>query len=445
MVAVGMTIAGVISYEAQRAFVLDQVDTALRDQFDLARRVVEDGSATSVRDALTRVLSLTSAPSEGGTVGIVDGRATFLPPVHEALRPDRLPGFVARASEGGGARLDTFRGGGRWIRYVSVPVHVQGDSATGSYVAAVDVDARLRGVDRSALLYAIVSAAVLLVAGVLGWFVAGRLLAPVRHLREAAERITLTDLDERIPVDGHDDVSRLTATVNGMLDRIRDGIAQQRRLLDDVRHDLRAPLTVVRGHLELIDENDPDDVRSARTIATEEVDRMTRLVDELSRIAEFGLPAAEPEPTDTRRLAAGMLERVRGIAGHDWRTSRVDAAEVTIDRDRIVEAWLQLAQNAATYAPAGSPIELAVLADDDEIRLEVRDRGPGVPPEERARIFERGERGSAADGRPGTGVGLTIVAAIARAHGGRVEVGDAPDGGAVFGIVLPRRASEDRR
>src|SRR5690606_4995327 len=107
------------------------------------------------------------------------------------------------------------------------------------------------------------------------------------------------------------------------------------------------------------------------------------------------------------------------------------------DRDRILEAWLQLADNAARYAPDGSPIELSAVADAETVRLVVRDHGPGVPEEDRERIFLRGERG-AWNGTAGTGLGLAIVAAIARAHGGTAEVTAAEGGGAEFAIVLPR-------
>jgi len=444
MVAVGMAAAGVVSYEAQRAFVLMQVDGALRGQFDAARRAAGETGETTARGVLARLLSVTAVPEQGGTVGIVDGRVEYLPPVAETLRPDRLAGFTAAAAKGGGARLGTYRAEGRWVRYLAVPIHVAGDPTSASYVAAIDLNARLRGVDGAAVLYAVVSLAVLVLAAVLGWFVAGRLLAPVRRLRTAAERITLYDLDERIPATGHDDVSRLTSTVNRMLDRIREGITRQRTLLDDVRHDLRAPLTLVRGHLELIDENDPAEVRSVRGIAIAEVDRMTRLVDDLARIAEVGLPTAQLQRVAAADLAADVLDRARGIPGHGWSVPRVADAEVAVDRDRIIEAWLQLAQNAAAYSPAGSDIELLVESDELEVRLEVRDHGPGIMPSERARIFERGERGAASRGHPGTGLGLAIVAAIAAAHGGRAEAQDAVGGGALVALVLPRTETEER-
>lgn len=441
--ALGMTTSGLVAYQAERAFVVGKVDDALRTQLDLARRAVEAEGVGSVRDALERILSLTVAPQDGGSFGLVDGEVAYLSGIAEQLDAAGIPGLVD-AAEGDGSRIDTLDAEGRAIRYLVVPIRVDGDAETGAYVAAIDLDARLEGVTASAGISALASAIVLVLTGVLGWFVAGRLLAPVRRLRETAERITLSALGERIPVDGQDDVSRLTATVNLMLDRIGHGVQQQRALLADLRHELRAPLTLVRGHLELVDAHDPQDVDSTRRIAIEEVDRMARMIDELARLVELGLPTADRVVVAADDLARDVLDRARGIPGHEWRLGRVDDVPLSVDRDRVLEAWLQLVDNAARYAPEGTPVVVSAVADAETVRLAVRDHGPGVPPGEEGRIFQRGERGSTARG-PGSGLGLAIVAAIARAHGGSAEVRPAEGGGAEFAIVLPRGAGQGER
>jgi signal transduction histidine kinase len=434
--ALGMTIAGLVSYQVQRAAVLAQVDLELRDQFDLARHSATAAPPTSVDAALAAILSVMVPPRDGGAAGVVDGRVAYLPGIAEGLRLDRVTGLVAATSGEASVRLATFESGGRLLRYLVVPIRVAGDSHEGRYVAAVDLDRRLAGVNAAALAYAVVSAAVVAITAALGWFVAGRLLAPIRRLREAADRITVSDLDERIEVDGRDDMSRLTATVNGMLDRIRGGVEQQRSLLADVRHDLRAPLTLLRGHLELVDERDVAEVRSVRRLAIEEIDRMARMLEELARVAELGLPAENREVVDAGALAHEVAERVRGIPGPDWSLGRVESMPISIDRDRVIEAWLQVADNAARHTPEGTAVEISATVDGGFARLSVTDRGPGVPAEERERIFLRGERGAAATA-DGTGLGLAIVAAIARAHGGRAEVADVPGGGADVGILIP--------
>src|SRR5690606_18287858 len=119
--------------------------------------------------------------------------------------------------------------------------------------------------------YTWVAIATLAAVGLVGWFVAGRLLKPVRVLQETASRITASDLSERIPVTGNDDLSALTTTVNSMLDRIEESVDARRRLLDDVRHELKTPVTIVRGHLELLDVADPQDVSSTRDLLIDEL------------------------------------------------------------------------------------------------------------------------------------------------------------------------------
>src|SRR5690606_8460106 len=136
--------------------------------------------------------------------------------------------------------------------------------------------------------YLLVSVLSLGAIALVGWFVAGRLLRPLRAVRDAASRITATDLSERIPVTGRDDVPDLTRTVNDMLDRLESATSAQQRLLDDVRHELQTPITIVRGHLELLDPGDEDEVASVRTLALDELDRMAGLVDAVGSLAETG-------------------------------------------------------------------------------------------------------------------------------------------------------------
>src|SRR5699024_2917573 len=133
--------------------------------------------------------------------------------------------------------------------------------------------------------YALVAAAALVVLAAVAWVLAGRLLRPVRALREAAEQISDTDLSRRIPVTGTDDLSELTRTVNDMLARLETSFRSQRLLLDDAGHELRTPITIVRGHLEVMDPADPDDAAATRELALSELDRMHRLTDDLVLLA----------------------------------------------------------------------------------------------------------------------------------------------------------------
>src|SRR5690606_30684455 len=218
---------------------------------------------------------------------------------------EEAPEFIARVALESGddrVRLGTSVSSLGHLRYVAVPVMVAGDAEVGTFVAAVDIDAQLADLDAAFRTYLVVGVLSLGAMALVGWFVAGRLLRPLRAVRDAASRITATDLAERIPVTGRDDVSELTRTVNGMLDRLEQSTIAQQRLLDDIRHELQTPVTIVRGHLELLDPEDPDEVASVRAIALDELDRMAGLVEAVGSLAETGPASLRLEPIDVGDL-----------------------------------------------------------------------------------------------------------------------------------------------
>src|SRR5690606_19527216 len=223
-----------------------------------------------------------------------------------------------------------------------------------------------------------------------------------------------------IPIEGDDDVSRLTETVNDMLDRLDDALTQQRELLADVRHELRTPLTIVRGHLEVVEPEDAGDVRQVVDLALGEIDRMAELVDGLAALAEVRMAVLRRVPVDVAELTREVGALAAAIPGHPWSVTATAEGVVDADRARLVQAWLQLADNAAKYSPSGAPVEIGSDRSDDTVRLWVRDFGPGVPPGEEERVFERFARVRDAGTARGSGLGLAIVARIAGAHGGTV-------------------------
>jgi signal transduction histidine kinase len=440
--ALGLAVAGLVSYELQRGATLRDVDARLTTELTEARRVVNAQSdVTSTRAAVRQVLSVAVPPEDGGTVGLVDGRVAFTPGVTEPVHPEKLVGFAARITAetaDGTVRKGTFTSDGRSYRYLAVPVSVAGDPARGVFAVAIDLGRRLEPVDGTFRVYALIASGVIVVIAVIGWIIAGRLLAPIRRLNTMAQRIGADDLRERIPVAGDDDISVLTGTVNSMLDRIETGVRQRRALLDDVRHELKAPLSVVRGELELLDSRDPRVVAEARRIGIEEVDRMSALVDGLTDLTEVQTSALALAPVDVAALTDDLLARASTIAGHPWRVDGRAATVVLLDRERVIQAWLQLADNAAKYAAAGSPIVLGSAVADGEVLLRVADEGAPIPLADRDRIFARFARGRATGDRDGSGLGLAIVSAIAAAHDGRVTL-ESDAGGNTFTIRLPAR------
>jgi two-component system OmpR family sensor kinase len=221
-------------------------------------------------------------------------------------------------------------------------------------------------------------------------------------------------------------------------ERLRRTLESQREFIDDATHELLTPLTIIRGHLEL-DLDDPIERAAAVKVVTDEVIRMTRLVDELRVLAHTRRPDfLEAEPLDAGTLVREVLDKVRGLAPRDWQLKSCRGVRVVGDRQRLQQALINLAHNAVQYTGVQDRIVIGAGLDEQGARLWVADTGPGVPEAEHARIFERFAYGAGGRRHPNsTGLGLAIVSAIARAHGGQVELDSRPGDGATFTLVLP--------
>jgi signal transduction histidine kinase len=221
-----------------------------------------------------------------------------------------------------------------------------------------------------------------------------------------------------------------------MLDRLERAFADQRDFLDDAGHELRTPLTIVRGHLETL-EDDPAARQRTVELVLDEVKRMSRMVDDLILLAQSNEPDfLRVDAVDVSALTNDLHEKARALGERDWRIDAVGRGIIVADGQRLTQAVMQLAQNAVEHTAEGDEIALGSAVSARGAQFWVRDTGTGVAADDRERIFERLERGRNAT-RGGAGLGLAIVSAIARAHGGRAElVGDAVPG-AKFSITVP--------
>lgn len=458
--AVGMALAGGTAFLVQRDRTLTEIDDRLVSRIEAARFVVTGESTATGGDntvaalpalpdyatstlALEAVLSRVVPGRNESSLGIVDGRATYVPGVAIDFHLEEDAGFVDRVvSEvgDGSVRIGTAVSSLGTLRYVATPIEIAGSPEAGAYVTAIDVDAELADVTSSFTTYTIVAVIALAGVGLVGWFVAGRLLRPIRDLRLAASRITASDLHERIPTRGRDDVSELTETVNGMFERLEAAATAQRQLLDDVRHELKTPITIVRGHLELLDVSNVDDVEATRSLAIDELDRMTGLVDDIESLADTHTTTIAHVPVDVADLTNEVFAKANGIAGHEWVLDSAAQVIVVGDAARLTQAWLQLVDNAAKYS-GSAPVRLGSTLYSDGVELWVADEGPGIPPGAEERIFERFGRVDEGRGIKGSGLGLPIVHAIAVSHGGHVSLDSSPQGSR-FGIVLPLDAPQ---
>jgi signal transduction histidine kinase len=323
-----------------------------------------------------------------------------------------------------------------------------GGQTLGTFVVARFYEPELTEIDAAVRVMAVTSAVVLVVSSVVGWLTVGGVVAPIRRITRTARRISDTDLSERIPVSGHDEVAELTSTFNGMLDRLETAFGDQRRFLDDIGHELRTPLTIVRGQLELLPE-DSDERRQTLDLCLEEIDRMNRYVTELILLAKSEKPDfLRLAPVDLTELTENMQTRAVALApDRTWQVDASAPAVIEADPDRLNQAWLNLVNNAVQHTGPGGLVAIGSSVVNGEVRLWVRDNGPGVPLDEQEHIFERFGRG--ADTRirrsEGTGLGLSIVSAIGRAHGGRVELESRAGQGARFTLVIPEHPDAETR
>jgi two-component system, OmpR family, sensor kinase len=348
--------------------------------------------------------------------------------------------ITAAAEDGSGS--GEFEADGRRIRYLSVPVRVDGARA-GAFVVTSDLSSEIDQVNSDLRVAAGIALGVFLIASLLAWVVAGRVLAPLRVLRDTARSISESDLTRRIPVEGDDELADLARTFNEMLDRLEAAFASQKEFISDAGHELRTPITIVRGHLELL-EDDPKEREETIELVTDELDRMGRLVNDLLLLAKAQRPDfLQPEPIEAGEFTRELFAKASALAGRDWRLGEVASGRIVADRQRLTQAVMNLSQNAVNHTGERDAVELGSEIQNGHVRLWVRDTGPGVSAGDRDRIFERFARGSEASRADGSGLGLAITQAIAEAHNGHVELDSRPGAGARFTVVIPTRPSKE--
>ncbi|MDI3387178.1 histidine kinase dimerization/phospho-acceptor domain-containing protein [Streptomyces sp. B-S-A8] len=357
-------------------------------------------------------------------------------PLHEDAAARRA---IFEADEATGA-LHRPEGEIRWAK-VSVARH--GGEPEAAFVVAFHPERELARVDEVFRLMLAISGVALLMTTGIGWAVAGRILKPVRTVRTAAAQLTEQDLTQRIPVQGRDDVAALAETFNAMLDRLERAFAAQREFVDDAGHELRTPITIVRGHLELMGD-DPAEREETVRLVTDELDRMSRIVEDLLLLAKAERPDfVTPAPVQLAELTADVFVKARTLGERDWQLPEVADGEAGLDAQRITQAMVQLAQNAVQHTTAGQTVRIGSRLAGARVELYVADSGPGVQPQDAEVIFERFRRGTARRGArtTGAGLGLAIVRAIAEGHRGGVRLRSS-DAGATFVLDLP--LEEDR-
>ena len=229
-----------------------------------------------------------------------------------------------------------------------------------------------------------------------------------------------------------------------MLDELEEAFDTQQRFVDDAGHELRTPITVIRGHLDLMGD-DPEERRATLVLIDDELDRMHRIVNDLLTLAKAErADFLRLGPVDLAALTQEVHAKAAALGERDWRLGATAAASSIADRQRLTQAMMQLAQNAVQHTRPGDGIEIGSRVVGAEAELWVRDTGEGIAPGEADHIFDRFSRGGRRRASDGAGLGLSIVRAIAEAHHGRVAMTSEPGEGSRFVVVVPVDQPVDR-
>jgi two-component system sensor histidine kinase MprB len=363
--------------------------------------------------------------AEDGTVEAVSGLIE--------LPVDADDQALAAASEVGDPRVRNVVVDG--VEYRMVTVTRSGGGALQVARAVTETNDVLAAL---ALRLSLIALAGTVVAAAVGWFVARRTTAPLRRLSTAAHRVAVTqDLTEPVPVGSDDEVGSLARSFNTMLAALDTSRRQQHQLVMDAGHELRTPLTSLRTAIELLQRGqDLPAGDQARLLdrAETELGELTDLVTEVIELATETRAADESaEELDLGVLIEDAAESSRRRTGRVIEIDASGAAVLTARPAQINRVLRNLLANAHKFSPEGRPVQVEAVGG----RVTVIDEGPGIPPGERAQVFDRFARTDQARTMPGSGLGLAIVRQIVEEHGGVVFVEDGPTGGAAVGFELP--------
>jgi len=443
LAAAGLVAADIATYTSQESFLFQQTDSTLQNEHQFANQAGNRGPGGpgpgTPPGLYVEIRNLqTGAVVYSHLEGFPGQRAGAPPRLPKTIKlqapregePDAVTYFTASAVSGGG-------------RY-RVRASIEVDNPGQLLVVATtlhDVDASLH---RLFLIELFVTLAVLAALVLLALWVVRIGLRPLRAIEQTAARIAAGDLSQRVErAEPRTEVGRLGMALNVMLGRIEESDQRLRRFVADASHELRTPLAAVRAYAELFRRgaaSRPDDLERAMSGISRESERMSLLVEDLLLLARLdeGRPL-EQEPVDLGEVVGEAVETARTVEPSRPIDLDAEPAVVLGDRDRLRQVVDNLLSNVRSHTPAGSPVHVRVTRNVPNAVLEVEDTGPGLGETEAEQVFERFHRGDPSRSRSsgGVGLGLSIVAAVAEAHGGTANAESTPGKGSTFRITLP--------
>jgi two-component system, OmpR family, sensor kinase len=434
LLAVALAISSILLFRAATIYQEDVAAEKLREEvFDFEAALAARPAEQSLQEAVHSVLAHWPPEDREALVVRLAGR-----PPESAGPVGPEPEILARlgATRREYSSLPTSAGD---ARVLAAPIHV-GGRVVGS-VAAV----HLTEDDRHDLLVAVatvlgVAVVALLVASLIAWISVGRLLHPLKEIAGTADAISREgDLSRTIPESGRqDEVGLLAASFNRMLGRLHAAFGRERRFISEASHELRTPITICRGHLEVLSPSpEPDEVRETVDIVVDELGRLGRIVEDMTTLARVD----DPEFLRPREIALDDFMDDVGVKARMLLDGRLTverpppASVLRADPERLTQALLNLLNNAALHGDGGR-VELRLVGERDTWRFEVADEAGGVPEGQEENLFRPFHRGRTRVA--GRGLGLAIVRGIAEAHRGSAGVDNRPGEGATFWIRVPR-------
>ena len=453
LLAVVLGVFSIVLYLTLEAFLDGQVDDNLRQSVDQAlgglrltsgrlslppNEGESDIDPLVERGLLVRVIDLDGKPVQSAG----PFRTLQLPPE-----------LIASAMQGHSSFSNvTAPGDGTPARLYAAPYIVDG-KVYGAVVVGQSLQPNQAALSELLLVLSLAVPLTLVFASAGGLFLASRALQPIDRITRTAQRISASNLGQRLNLPLPDDeVGRLARTFDSMLARLDDAFRRQRQFTADASHEMRTPLAIIKGNIG-VTLNRPRKAGEYETVlkdVEEEVDRLTRLVEDLLLLAraDGDLPLLHTEELDLADVLGVVLEQVTPLArarGQNLGLNIPSTIPIQGDPDKLLRLFLNLLDNATKYTPEAGKIEVRSRAGiANWVVIDVADSGPGIAPEQAELIFERFYRVDEARGRKSGGVGLGLALArwIAEAHGGRIEVSSKPGHGSIFSVWLPRHGGE---
>jgi two-component system sensor histidine kinase MprB len=424
-VAVTVLAAAAISFLLIRHSLADSIDDTLRARSSGLTQGVISGDPDAINDIRNDIRA-------AGLSEIVSPTGTVVAPQPPTLP---VPAGAAAVAQGRAVALFSTVGPDDDLTRV-LTVHLPNGTALE---VGQPLDEYHRTLRALALDLGLVAAAGIILAGFGGWLVARTALVPLGRLAGDIGTVAeTTDLTRRVQVGGGAELEALAVDFNNLLEALEQSQAKQRQLVADASHELRTPLTSLRTNIEVLqrsDELDATDRESLRRDVLTQMDELTSLIGDVVELARGDIPDAGREEIELGDLVAGAVERAEvhaRLTGVQF-SVKIRPSQVHVVPGRLERAVANLLDNAVKWSPPGAIVEVST---NDGI-IVVRDHGPGIPPDDLTRIFDRFYRAASARGRPGSGLGLAIVREVVEAEGGTAEASNDPAGGAVLIIRLP--------